>query len=138
MIYPEGTTHNGKSILPFKRGAFYPLLPIKAYYMKYSAPYFHPAFDTIRLFHHMRLLLLQPICFLQVYEFPVIYPTEYMLRKYRLNDQEMDYDIYARVVREIYSVGTHLPLSELNQVHNRKLYQLIVNHELPPRGDVKQ
>lgn len=29
LIFPEGTTSNGKYLISFKRGAFEPLLPIK-------------------------------------------------------------------------------------------------------------
>ena len=30
MLFPEGTTTNGKYILKFKKGAFYALLPVKS------------------------------------------------------------------------------------------------------------
>lgn len=36
LIYPEGTTSNGKGLLTFKNGAFEHLPPITAYCLKYE------------------------------------------------------------------------------------------------------
>ena len=34
---PEGNISNGKYILPFKKGAFLPKLPITVYFIKYKS-----------------------------------------------------------------------------------------------------
>lgn len=35
-MFPEGTTTNGHHLLEFKKGAFEPMKPIKAYYFKFK------------------------------------------------------------------------------------------------------
>ena len=40
LIFPEGTTTNGKYIISFKRGAFAHMFPVKIFCLKYDARYF--------------------------------------------------------------------------------------------------
>ena len=55
LIYPEGTTGNNKCIMNFKRGAFEPMMPIKAYCLDYKERHYFPGIDSIPM--HYQLLL---------------------------------------------------------------------------------
>jgi lysophosphatidylcholine acyltransferase/lyso-PAF acetyltransferase len=47
VIFPEGSTSNGTCILPFKRGAFSSLLPVKPLSVNYKCPTVHSANEVI-------------------------------------------------------------------------------------------
>lgn len=42
MLFPEGTTTNGKAIISFKTGAFSPGLPVQPMVIKYPHKYVNP------------------------------------------------------------------------------------------------
>ena len=46
-IFPEGTATNGVNLLPFKKGAFISLTPIKPVIIKFTGPYFSPNYDSV-------------------------------------------------------------------------------------------
>lgn len=47
LIFPEGTTSNGRYVLPFKRGAFSNLQPVKVVCLRYEDGYFNLALDNL-------------------------------------------------------------------------------------------
>ena len=57
MIFPEGTTTNGKYLISFKKGAFMNMFPIKIFCIKYDVRNFNPALDTIDSLYHLILCL---------------------------------------------------------------------------------
>ena len=101
-IFPEGTTTNGKYILKFKRGAFYNLLPVKPQVMtlgneklNYSC-----AIGVGSTGWNYWRSLCYFGCKVNLYELPVIKPTEYMFEKYaHLGDEK--WEIFAEVTRKI-------------------------------------
>lgn len=98
LIFPEGTTTNGKYIATFKRGAFAPLLPVKPLIV---LPYDGFLCSTNRFFFFCRTVATFSIkiCYA---ELPVISPTDYMFEKYK-NFGNDKWEIYAKVVNKIYS-----------------------------------
>lgn len=102
LIYPEGTTTNGKYILNFKRGAFQSLLPIKPLYTKLttSGPGINDTPMSSLEHFYLTFCFIWRICYF--YELPVIECTPYMIKKYKINENELDCDVYARVVNNIY------------------------------------
>jgi lysophosphatidylcholine acyltransferase/lyso-PAF acetyltransferase len=101
LLFPEGTTTNGKYILKFKRGAFYHLLPIKPQFvllddnLDYSV-----AIGVAGVgFNYFRSLSYCG-CNLYFYELPVIKPTEYMWENFSHLGKEK-WEIYAEVTRKI-------------------------------------
>jgi hypothetical protein len=136
LAFAEGTTTNGKTILRFKRGAFYPNLPILPVFLKYWGPFFSPHYDLLPINLHMLLITSQLITTLTVYELPVVYPTEYMYengpsllqrhgRKLSGVVQERDCRIYAEVLRDIYATVFKLPKSDLNYKQKKDIYRIL-------------
>ena len=100
-MFPEGTDSNGQSVLAFKRGAFECLLPIKPYIIKLYPEDFSISESCIDIYLHVFISL----CFVyhkyDVYELPVIEPTEEMFRRYK-GDKKEKWEIFSEVTREIY------------------------------------
>lgn len=57
LIYPEGTTSNGKGLLTFKNGAFEHLSPITAYCLKYECNGFDMGMDEISQIEHTVIMM---------------------------------------------------------------------------------
>lgn len=98
LIFPEGTTTNGKYIASFKRGAFMSLLPLKPLIV---LPYDGFLCSTNRFFFFCRTLATFKII-IKYAELPIIKPTEYMFEKYKDLGKEK-WDIYSKVVNKIYA-----------------------------------
>ena len=58
VIYPEGTTTNGKCVIEFKKGAFYHLAPIRVVGLKYWGN-FHPSLVFMKQFNSFLIMLSQ-------------------------------------------------------------------------------
>ena len=98
LVYPEGTTTNGKYITAFKRGVFLSLLPVKPLMTLYYDGY--PC-STNRFFYFTRTTAKFSVK-IKIAEFPVIKPTDYMFEKYKDLGKEK-WEIYAKVVNKMYS-----------------------------------
>ena len=59
ILFPEGTTSNGTSLLPFRRGAFVAGVPVQPVLIKYPFKRFNPAWDTISAIRHLMIALTQ-------------------------------------------------------------------------------
>ena len=120
MIFPEGSTSNGTSILPFKRGAFHSLLPVKPVSVKY--PTYNTVFPANEVMQdHIVMILgscnLLPT-FVKVTLYPVFEPTEYLWRQHADKGQSK-WEIYAWAVRDLISQHTGLP--PCNQPYSEQL-----------------
>ena len=56
----QGTTSNGKCILPFKTGAFLAGAPVQPVIIKYGPDRVSPAWDSVGALWHVFLLLANP------------------------------------------------------------------------------
>ena len=101
LLFPEGTTTNGKYILKFKRGAFYHLLPIKPQIilldnnLNYSVAI---GVGSVGFNYYRSLCYFG--CNMNLVELPVIKPTEYMWENYSDLGKEK-WEIFAEVTRKI-------------------------------------
>ena len=98
LVFPEGTTTNGKYISKFKKGAFISLLPVKPLIV---IPYKGFPTSTNRFFFFIRTVATFKIK-IQFAELPIIRPTDYMFEKYKDYGKEK-WEIYANVVNKMYS-----------------------------------
>ena len=98
LVFPEGTTTNGKYIASFKRGVFISLLPIKPLIVIHYEGF--PC-STNRFYFFVRTVATFKIK-IKYAELPVIKPTDYMFEKYKDLGKDK-WEIYAKVVNKIYS-----------------------------------
>jgi 1-acyl-sn-glycerol-3-phosphate acyltransferase len=96
LLFPEGTTTNGKYLLPFKTGAFLAGLPVKPAILRYETRHMSPAWESIPALRHIILMLCNPVHSVTCYELPVYVPSE---------DERKDPRLYADNVRK-HMVGT--------------------------------
>ena len=103
LLFPEGTTTNGKYLLKFKKGAFYNLLPIKPQIILIgdNLDYSISIGTSSAPFNYFRSLCYFTFT-INLCELPVIKPTDYMWEHYGDLGQEK-WEIFAEVTRKIMS-----------------------------------
>ena len=110
-IFPEGATTNNSHLIPFKKGVFSALLPVRPIVVKYSSSYFNPAHDVMPMHIHFVVLLSQLFNKIEVIQLPVFAPNDYLFKTHKKTDQE-DWQVYAEAVRQCMSDVSGLPTSE--------------------------
>lgn len=68
MIFPEGTTTNGRNVMDFKKGAFEFLSPVRVSCLKYRSTNSDPAYVMVNGLNHIILNLLNLYNTVQCYE----------------------------------------------------------------------
>ena len=91
LLFPEGTTTNGRFMLPFKTGAFLAGVPLRPVVIRYHAGRFSPSWETLTAPRHIYLLISNPVHSVTCYELPVHVPTE---------EEKEDPKLYAANVRK--------------------------------------
>ncbi|KAH8741532.1 hypothetical protein FG386_003174 [Cryptosporidium ryanae] len=77
VIFPEGTTTNGTTIIPFKTGAFESLTPVQPVVLHYNYSIYSPAFDVIPFWVLICLLFCNyGVITLSAYWLPKIHPDK--------------------------------------------------------------
>ena len=119
LIFPEGTTTNGKYIAGFKKGAFISLLPVKPLLVKPCEGF---VLQTNRYFSFVRTLASLKLK-VEYADLPIIKPTEYMFEKYKDLGKEK-WEIYANVVNKMYAEIGGFKQCNI-RFRDRNLYQKI-------------
>lgn len=91
LLFPEGTTTNGKFMLPFKTGAFLAGAPLQPVIIRYHTGRFSVAWESVPAARHIFLTLCTPIHSVTCYELPVHVPTA---------EEKKDPRVYAEHVRK--------------------------------------
>ncbi|CAN8286262.1 unnamed protein product [Cochlearia groenlandica] len=76
LLFPEGTTTNGKVLISFQLGAFIPGYPIQPVVVRYPHVHFDQSWGNISLLLLMFRMFTQFHNFMEVEYLPVIYPNE--------------------------------------------------------------
>ena len=122
MLFPEGTTTNGKYILKFKKGAFFALFPIKPQLILLgnNLNYSVAIGTSSAAFNYFRSLAYFGFN-INLCELPVIKPTEYMWEHYSDLGGEK-WEVYAEVTRKIMcEIGDLKPSNKT--FRNNKYYE---------------
>ena len=113
IIFPEGTTSNGRNIIQFKKGAFYSLSPVKIFILKVDNDVneFPLAASGMSIFLHLCLSLTFAWNKFEAIELPVVEPTDYMYENFKHFGKEKA-AIFSEICRHIMSEIGELPLSD--------------------------
>lgn len=142
-LFPEGTTHNGRFVLQFKRGAFTGGFPVQPVIVRYPFWNFDLSWDVYKGMRHVWRMLCQFINFASIEVLPVYYPSE---------AEKADWKLYSENVRQLYAEHLQLPTTNMDLrvqmpysdyiVHNRITLQEyldwqddIVENPLSPRSE---
>jgi hypothetical protein len=82
IIYPEGGTTNGSSLIKFKKGAFAGLNSIMPIGIKYKSAVIELSTGIMPFESHFPLASSNPFAFCTVKEFPVFKPNEYFFKNH--------------------------------------------------------
>lgn len=102
-ILPEGTTHNGRSLLKFFSGAFEGGGPVQPVLLSYPHTHFNASFFGRGLGDHALRLLFNPWQFITVKYLDVYHPTE---------QEAADAERYAENVRRAMAEAASVPCSD--------------------------
>ena len=104
IIFPEGTTSNGVSLLTFKKGSFYFMNPVKIICIRYPRKNFNPLLDHVTgMGTNVLLSFCQFYNSLEVFELEVLDPANI--------DGVEKWEDYAKIVRDV--MGTCLGVKQV-------------------------
>ncbi len=107
IVFPEGGTSNGTSILSFKKGAFAAMKAVRPVFLKYEYADVCPAYDVMPFF---ALFIFQCCTFgfkVTVNELPPFIPNEYLVKTYAKKvtpageQPKENWEIFAESVRDV-------------------------------------
>ncbi|KAI5073499.1 hypothetical protein GOP47_0011512 [Adiantum capillus-veneris] len=75
MLFPEGTTTNGRALIFFQLGAFMPGLPVQPVILRYPYAHFDNSWGRISILKLVWRMLSQFHNFMEVEYLPVVYPS---------------------------------------------------------------
>jgi 1-acyl-sn-glycerol-3-phosphate acyltransferase len=125
VIFPEGTTSNGKYLIEFKNGAFYPLKPIQPVLIRYKYKYFNPCWVELSASQYFTSLLTQWSNAVEIIFLPVVRPTEEEKKdptKYRDRLQEI-------MARELETVSLNYSNRAQKMIYKKYINNLITFEE---------
>ena len=127
LVFSEGTTTNGKVLLPFKRGAFQGMRTITPTCFKTSSGSVEPSrgvTDLFSLFVMMFSSLACSVATLTIY--PDVTPTPKMLELHA-DKGESPWQIYAWVVRDIISKHSDMPkVEDICDIREKRTYEALM------------
>lgn len=125
-IFPEGTTSNGRYLLPFKQGAFMNFLPLKPLVIEIdSLSKISLAMDIIEMTTHVIIVCCVLYHSVTLYSIPDFYPTKYFIEEYIpsvIQEQQKPWQVYAEVMRTIMNQVSNI--SKGNQTYEDKVQLL--------------
>ena len=126
LLFPEGTTTNGRFLLPFRTGAFLAGVPVQPVILKFRTPPrgLNPSWETIPIGRHLFYLMAEPLHALTVLELPVYVPSD---------EERADPALYGRGVRAaMMAAGDFSPLDAT--LEDKWEYQALLAGRAPGAG----
>ena len=117
--FAEGTSSNGTSLMPFKRGGFQGMRTVQPCFVTFETGQIVPAFDTLEMIHLLIMLMssLEPItCKLTM--MPEFTPNTVMLEKHADKGEE-PWEIFSWCVRDLISKTSGLPKDDNASYRNK-------------------
>lgn len=136
IVFPEGGTSNGSSVLSFKKGAFAALKPVRPVFLKYESPTLSIAYDVIPF---LALYVLQCCSYnfkVTFHELPPFIPNEYLFENHK--DKGADkWEIYAETIREIMTDVGKVPMCNM-PYREKTRYEIMLGYKKERKQDNKQ
>ena len=88
VIFPEGCTTNGSSLIKFQKGAFYGLNSVQPLGFQYYNPLMSVSSGTMPIFSHTVLLACGLFCTSTIKIFPVFKPNDFFWKNYQQEGEE--------------------------------------------------
>jgi lysophosphatidylcholine acyltransferase/lyso-PAF acetyltransferase len=99
VIFPEGTTSNGRQLVKFHKGAFLCRVPVQPVVLQYKFWNCDPSFTDVPAFKTALRTIWSLYTVLKVTYLPVYYPSE---------EEIMNADLYAANVRHAMATAVNL------------------------------
>lgn len=126
VIFPEGTTANGKAMIPFRTGVFNAGLPVVPVCIRFPWRRFNLSWETIRFREHMFRTMTQFVNYVHCTELPAFVPTPEEVSNARL---------YALNVQNAMNEVLNQPIVPLNRKHKFLYHSYLLGKETNA-GDV--
>ena len=110
MIFPEGCTTNGETLINFRRGAFEGMAGVQPVIMKWESLYFKPGIGIIPLAYILAFQCCQPYSTLHAKVLPIFYPNEYFCKTHKEADKPL-WVTFMETSRKIMSKYGDIPMS---------------------------
>ncbi|KAA8494305.1 Lysophospholipid acyltransferase LPEAT1 [Porphyridium purpureum] len=122
LIFPEGTTENGKCLIPFRSGAFVAGYPVSVYILKYPYSKLSPSYDTINGGWLILRLLTEMYNSVEIHRFKPYYPSE---------AEKKDAKLYAKKAAAYFADKGGLGLSEGSFPDKLEYFAIVRGTKLP-------
>eukprot|EP01111_Echinosteliopsis_oligospora_P014258 TRINITY_DN5335_c0_g1_i1.p1 TRINITY_DN5335_c0_g1~~TRINITY_DN5335_c0_g1_i1.p1 ORF type:complete len:344 (-),score=58.40 TRINITY_DN5335_c0_g1_i1:39-1070(-) len=103
LIFPEGTTTNGRTIIRFRRGAFTSGHPVQPVVWRFCNDEFNPVWVDMPIKKHLFHLLTQPVVPIEITILPPYYPND---------DEKKDAQLYADHVQQLMASELGVPATQ--------------------------
>lgn len=139
LIFPEGTTTNGRALMKFKKGAFFTEKPFYVYSLMYSRdPSFIPCFNLINPAFSAFIFISKFVNQVEYYRFDQPIDPLWILQKHGKKPQQEDnWELIAEETKKLmcFAFGFH---SDQSSFQEKKLYdieiQKLSEEEFKKRG----
>ena len=130
LIFVEGTTSNGTSLLSFKKGAFLNNVPVKPSLIILNRESISLAMDVIEMLYHLFIVICTPYFTVKLIKMPVFAPNEYLYTKSKFADEKKEkWEIFAEAVRDAMSKAGNLEKSNLTYEDKLSYLQFFRNNK---------
>eukprot|EP01095_Lingulamoeba_sp_RSL-Kostka_P003947 TRINITY_DN15063_c0_g1_i1.p1 TRINITY_DN15063_c0_g1~~TRINITY_DN15063_c0_g1_i1.p1 ORF type:complete len:317 (+),score=97.39 TRINITY_DN15063_c0_g1_i1:65-1015(+) len=116
VVFPEGTTSNGKYFLKFKSGAFVSGAPVKPVIITYPSTKYSPCYESEKFLTHFFRVMTQFVNYCHVHYLPVYVPSE---------EEKEDPKLYALNLSKYMSKYSSQTLTESSYDDKRDYLKLI-------------
>ncbi|KAM7275285.1 hypothetical protein ACFE04_017151 [Oxalis oulophora] len=128
LLFPEGTTTNGKSLISFQLGAFIPGYPIQPVVVRYPHVHFDQSWGNISLVKLMFRMFTQFHNFMEVEYLPVVTPPENEKENIIRFAERTSHSIASalNVVRTSHSYGDLMLITKASESKQEKVSNFLV------------
>ncbi len=118
VIFPEGTTTNGRAMVAFRTGVFNAAVPVQPVVVTFPHRRWNMSWETIRFRTHIFRTMTQLINRVTITELPVYVPSD---------EEKLDARLFARNVQKLMSKQLQQPVYRLNRKHKLLYHKFVLS-----------